>query len=109
MSLGNVRDSYPEAIALCFLLHEVNGVLQFIGARGSRTEPFDEVLQAIVGGVLILLQRCLRSLRSLCQCYMGVGMGRAGWATAYPLFEVGGPAICFALPPPYFLSEARLS
>ena len=53
--LGNVGDSYPEAIVLCFLLHEVDGVPQLIGARGSRAEPLDEVLQAVVGGVLVPL------------------------------------------------------
>ena len=39
--------------------------------------------------------------------YIGVGMGGARWAIAYPLLKVGGPAIGFG--PPTFVEAPFLN
>ena len=38
---------------------------------------------------------------------IGVGTGGARWASAHPLFEVGGPTMCFG--PPTFYSRPLIS
>ena len=57
--------SYPEAVIFRLLLHEVDGVLQFVRAGGPGAEPLHKVLEAIVGGVPVPLpQRRLRGTRA---------------------------------------------